>query len=181
MDLSIGKQTMSDYYYNEKTGCYEPIKKSPYGKVAPKKSRNKVFTAAEYEDERHSAFERYQKKEAEGINIAAHVEDTESVPSVTPESSAKQTTQIYRPKYGLFIFDRSKNKIDVFSKSVSPYAPLNRGTETKPTPKTYGPQSSPYSPQNKAKSEKKNALKPHQLIFLAAWIVFALVKSCNIE
>lgn len=170
---------MSEYYYNEKKGRYEPTKNSPYNNVASRKKRDKVFTADMYADERRSAFDPYTRKEAEGINTAAHIEDTKSAPSNAPENSAKQTTQIYRPKHDLFSFDRSKNRIDLFSKSVSPYAPLNRGTDAEPVPKTNGPLKSPYSPQNKAKTEKKNALKPHQLIFFAAWIVFALIKSCT--
>ena len=52
---------MSNYYYNEKKGRYEPIKNAPFG-VAPRPKRDpKVFTAETYKSERGKHFSDHYK------------------------------------------------------------------------------------------------------------------------
>ncbi len=70
---------MSEYYYNEKKGRYEPVSEAPLG-IKPKEKSNKgVFTAENYSKENDESFSSHYADETDDTRFRKITNPVESV------------------------------------------------------------------------------------------------------
>lgn len=70
---------MSDYYYNEKKGRYEPVTEAPFGIKPREKQSKKVFTAENYKKETTERFSSHYADEDEDTRFRPMTSSVEKV------------------------------------------------------------------------------------------------------
>ncbi len=144
---------MSNYYYNEKKGRFEPVSEAPFGIVPREKRSRKVYTP---QDEVNQKEEQFSDHYSEAENLKRNPSSAGSMDNIN-----QRLSEVINKAYGN-TNSTTGSGTPVYNRQSQPYSTGNTSSN-----------SSRQKPEQKSKSPGA------VLLVVIFWIIFAISKSCS--